>query len=223
MAAALERRPDVIVSEADSDRAVLVIHGMGGSKADAEDFADRAGRHGWQTVSVDLPQSYQPWDCVPFVQEAYSTMGQRWERIALRATSIGAWFGTTALHGKPLARAMLQSPVLDMVAMVHGMMSAVDVGRGDLEAAGELPGPNGTTLSWPYLRWAESHVVMEWSVPTSIIVGDRDELLPTGSVEAFANRFRADLTIVPGGGHWLHLPSELSALAEWEATWLNNS
>lgn len=65
MSIALECRRDVLISPNYAERAVLVIHGMGGSKADAEQFADRAATHRWQMVSVDPPQSYQPWDCGP--------------------------------------------------------------------------------------------------------------------------------------------------------------
>ena len=104
-----------------------------------------------------------------------------------------------------------------MVGLVEAMMAAAGVDRAQLEAAGELPGPGGSLLSWRYLTWADQHPVDRWDAPTSIIVGDADELLVPGSVERFAGRVGADVTTVAGGAHWLHQPAELESIARWEA------
>ncbi|QHO90480.1 hypothetical protein CWT12_02820 [Actinomyces sp. 432] len=49
----------------------------------------------------------------------------------------------------------------------------------------------------------------------SIIMGERDELVPRESAEDFCRRFVAGLTVVPGT-HWLHAPGEVDAVAQWE-------
>lgn len=216
MRGALADRSDVTVWGESCERAFLFVHGMGGSRADAEMFAQRATRHGWQTVSVDLPPALLPWECVPFLQDAVAMMREQWPTIGLHATSIGAWFSTRALGGQPLAGALLQSPVLDMVGMIEQMMASAGVTRDELESAGEISAAEGTVLSWRYLRWAEQHRFEAWDAPTSIIVGENDELIPRICVDEFARKFGADVRTVPGGAHWLHLPHELDAVARWE-------
>ena len=208
---------DCQVLGSDADRAFLVVHGMGGSLNDAAPFASLAADHSWQVVSVGLPRSFLPWDCVPYLTTTFAAMRARWSRIGLRATSIGAWFSLQALDGRGVERALLQSPVVDMVGLVEAMMAEAGVNRAQLEVAGELPGPGGSVLSWRYLTWAERHRVERWDAPTSIIVGDADELLVPGSVERFAGRVGADVTTVAGGAHWLHQPAELESIARWEA------
>lgn len=208
---------DCQIHGSDADRAFLYVHGLGGTKEDALSFAARAADHGWQVVSVGLPSTLQPWDCVPFLSEGFDAMRLRWSRIGLRATSIGAWFSLQALDSQRVEQALLQSPLVDMVGMIEGMMAATGVARDQLEEAGELPGPGDNVLSWRYLRWAEEHPVDRWHAPTSIIVGDADELLMAGSVERFAGAVGADVTMVAGGAHWLHQPKELEVLARWEA------
>lgn len=216
MRGVLRDRPDIAVWGESSERALLFVHGVGGSKADAETFAERVARHGWQTVSVDLPATFMPWECVPFLRDVVAMMREQWSTIGLHATSIGAWFSTMALSGQPLAGALLLSPVLDMVGMIEQMMASASVTRDELESAGEIAAAGGAALSWRYLTWAEQNRAADWDVPTSIIVGENDELISRSSVEEFARRCGADVTTVPGGAHWLHLPHELDAIACWE-------
>lgn len=57
-----------------SDRVFLCLHGQGGNKEEAAAFAALAARHGWQTLSIDLPEHgarraetnrFDPWHVVP--------------------------------------------------------------------------------------------------------------------------------------------------------------
>ncbi|WP_103063426.1 alpha/beta fold hydrolase [Actinomyces qiguomingii] len=188
---------------------------MGGSRRDAEGFALRAVQAGWQTVACDLPEGLLPWDCVPYLRDLVARMRQRWPVLGLRATSIGAWLSLVALRDVPLTLALFQSPLLDMAGMIEQMMRQVGVSRERLADRGAIRTDAGV-LSWRYLAYAEANCVAAWEVPTWIIVGERDELISRKSVEDFCSRFGADLTVVPGGAHWLHAPGEVDAVAQWE-------
>ena len=48
-----------LVLGAPSERVFFYVHGKMGSKEEALDFAEVADAHGWQVVSIDLPQHGQ--------------------------------------------------------------------------------------------------------------------------------------------------------------------
>ena len=57
-------------------------------------------------------------------------------------------------------------------------------------------------------------------IPTDILYVERDEMCERDTVEAFADRFGAGLTIVPGSEHYFHTPEQIAALRGWlERTW----
>ena len=50
-----------------------------------------------------------------------------------------------------------------------------------------------------------------------ILWGGQDHLIARETVEAFADRQGARLTVVEEGEHWFHTPEQLEALRRWEA------
>ncbi len=58
----------------------------------------------------------------------------------------------------------------------------------------------GETLSWEYLCYVRKHPII-WNVPTCILYGEHDNLTSIETVSAFAKRYHADLTVMPGGEH----------------------
>lgn len=52
---------------------------------------------------------------------------------------------------------------------------------------------------------------------TCILYGERDAMTPQSTVEAYATRNRAALTLLPDEEHCFHTPSQLAALQAWEA------
>ncbi|PHP52487.1 alpha/beta hydrolase [Actinomyces ruminis] len=206
---------DVTIWGDPAPRVFLCVHGAGGSRRDAEGFALRAAQAGWQTVACDLPEGLLPWDCVPYLRDLAARMRRRWPVLGLRATSIGAWLSLIALGNERLELALLQSPALDMLGLIEQMLHQAGVTRAELARRGEIP-TNAGALSWRYLTYAEANRVTVWGTPTAVLIGERDELLPNQSVESFCRRFGAELTVIEGGGHWLHAPRELAAVARWE-------
>lgn len=43
-------------------------------------------------------------------------------------------------------------------------------------------------------------------------------MTPRETVEAYARRQGARLTVLEGGEHWFHTPEQLAALKKWEET-----
>lgn len=213
-----------------SDQVCLFLHGQCGYKEEAERFAQIAVPKGWQVVGIDLPEHGQrqgqperllPWVVVPELRQVWGELEQRWQRFALRANSIGAWFTLLALAGKPVERCLFVSPVVDMENMIQNMMTWAGVTEERLQAEGEIPTEMGQTLSWDYLTYVRQHPVHALCPHTEILYGDRDDLVPQPVVERFAQGEGANLTVVPGGEHWFHTPEQLAVLGQWEESCLS--
>ena len=125
----------------------LCLHGKGGRKEEAESFAQVVCPKGWQVLAIDLPghgarsggpELFTPWHAVPELRDLLSLSGQKWNRLALRAVSLGAWFSLLAFQDRPLDRALFVSPVLDMERLIQEMMSWAGVTESRLEAEGCL-------------------------------------------------------------------------------------
>lgn len=220
----LGRVPAVLYGP-DAGRVWLYLHGKHGRKEEAEPFAALAVPRGWQVLAIDLPEhgartgspeTFTPWDTVPELARLLDHARARWDRVALRATSLGAWFSLLAFGGEALDRALFVSPVLDMEGLIRTMMEWAGVDEVRLEAEGEIPTALGETLSWRYLQYARTHPVAAWATPTSILYAGQDNLTPRETVEAFVRRFGCGLTVAEGAEHWFHTPRQLSALRRWE-------
>ena len=203
----------------------LCLHGKGGRKEEAESFAQVVCPKGWQVLAIDLPghgarsggpELFTPWHAVPELRDLLSLSGQKWNRLALRAVSLGAWFSLLAFQDRPLDRALFVSPVLDMERLIQEMMSWAGVTESRLEAEGEISTEFGETLSWPYLQYVRAHPVSRWETPTRILWAQKDHLVPRDTVDRFASRFRCSLTAAEGMEHWFHTPEQLAVLRQWE-------
>ena len=99
--------PAVIYGGA-SENVWLYVHGKQSAKEAAGRFAETVCAKGWQVLSADLPEHGErsggpvpldPWHAVPELREIFDWASRRWERKALRCTSLGTWFSLLALEG----------------------------------------------------------------------------------------------------------------------------
>ena len=56
---------------------------------------------------------------------------------------------------------------------------------------------------------------IDWTVPTHILYGSRDNLTPMAAVRAFAEKHGASLTVMDGGEHWFHTAEQMDFLDGW--------
>ena len=194
-------------------RAILYVHGKGGSAGEADRF--RAVCPGFDVLGVDY-RGELPWEAAPQIEAAYDEARRQYEHIILLANSIGAYFAMLALQGQTPDRALFVSPVLDMERLILDMMGWAGVSEQALREQGEIPTDFGEKLSWAYLCWVREHPVHSWNCPVRILYGSEDSMTPRRTVEEYVRRHGARLTVLEGGEHWLHTPEQLSALREWE-------
>lgn len=208
----------------ESSKVYLYIHGKMGCKEEALPFAELACPAGYQVLAIDLPEHGQrkgsaekflPWFALRDIRLVYQYSVLHWKQVSLRATSIGAWFAMLALEEKPIRNALFVSPVVDMEALIVGMMQGAGVTEAQLLQAGEIPTDLGETLSWPYLCWVREHP-LNWHGRTQVLYGDQDALTSRTMIERFRQESGAHLTIMEGGEHWFHTPLQMAVLQSWE-------
>ena len=192
-------------------RAILYVHGKGGSAAEADRF--RAVCPGFDMLGVDY-QGELPWEAAPQIVAAYDAARRQYDHIVLLANSIGAYFAMLALQGRTPDRALFVSPVLDMERLILDMMGWAGVSEQALREQGEIPTDFGETLSWAYLCYVREHPIT-WQVLTEILYAGGDHLVSRQTVERFAAAHGAGLTVLEGGEHWFHTEEQLAFLDGW--------
>lgn len=208
-----------------ADQGYLFLHGQMGHKEEAEPFAQIICPKGFQVLSIDLPdhgerrdlgEELAPWTAVPDIRAALDWTGQYWSTTAIRANSIGSYFAMLA--SQTPSRALLVSPILDMEALILTMMGWAGVTEEHLQKQGEIVTPFGQTLSWHYLSWVREHPIPDWTCPTYILYGSKDNMTSRQTVEAYTRQHHVKLTVVENGEHWFHTPEQLAILRTWEET-----
>ncbi|PWJ52122.1 alpha/beta hydrolase [Faecalicatena contorta] len=206
-----------------SDNLYLFLHGQGGNKEEASAIAEIACPAGWQVLGIDLPghgertdsDNFVPWTVVPELRWVFDNMKFKYKHIALRANSIGAWFGMLAFTDKPLVQALFVSPILDMELLIQNMMQWAGVTKERLQRDKIIPTDFGQTLSWKYLTWVQEHPITNWRHPTKILYAGQDNLTERHVVDTFISHFGGELTVMENGEHWFHTPEQLETVEKW--------
>ena len=198
-------------------KVLLYIHGKGGNPQEAERY--RALCPGYQVAGVDY-QGELPWEVRGQLRAAYDEARRQSGQVVVLANSIGAYFAMDALQGRPLAKALFISPVLDMERLILDMMGWAGVSEAELREKGEIPTSFGETLSWRYLCYVRERPIA-WDAPTEILYAGQDHLTARPTVDAFVRSHHARLTVMENGEHWFHTAEQLAFLDGWVKDALN--
>lgn len=216
--------PAVLYGEP-ANEGYLFLHGQMGCKEESEAFAQVVCPKGVQVLSIDLPghgerrdrgEELFPWTAVPDIQAALNWAYHQWNKVSLRANSIGAYFARLAFDAP--SRALLASPVLDMEGLILIMMDWAGVTEEQLREQSKIATSFGQTLSWKYLCWVREHPVYNWTCPIHILYGSGDNMTSHQTIDEFVCKHNAKLTVMEGGEHWFHTPEQLAVLRKWEET-----
>ena len=191
-------------------KAILYIHGKGGSAAESERFKPYFPDA--DVIGVDYT-GYIPWEVRAQIIAKYDELCG-YDRISVIANSIGAYFTMLALYDRNLSKAMFISPILDMERLILDMMGWAGVTETQLSEQGEIPTDFGETLSWKYLCFARENKV-RWDIPTEILYAGGDNLTSRQTAEKFANEHNSSLTVMENGEHWFHTEEQLAFLYNW--------
>jgi len=192
-------------------KAIIYIHGKGGSAAEAEHYAPLFPDY--TVIGFDY-RAQTPWEAKQEFAAYFDSVAAEYDEVCLIANSIGAYFSLCALSEKSIAKAFLISPIVNMEKLICDMMAWANVTESELEEKREIATAFGETLSWEYLLWVRSHPI-KWSIPTEILYGGKDNLQSIETIRAFAEEHDANVTVMEGGEHWFHTAEQMAFLDDW--------
>ena len=190
---------------------IVYVHGKGGSAQEAEHYKSLFPKD--EVIGFDY-HSQTPWEAKKEFLAFFTEQRGRCEHLTLVANSIGAYFALSSLDETLVDRAYFISPVVDMENLICNMMQWSNVTKQELAEKREIATNFGETLSWEYLCYVRKHPMI-WNVPTCILYSEHDNLTSIETVFAFAKRYHADLTVMPGGEHWFHTEEQMQFLDHW--------
>ena len=222
----IENVPAALYGER-SERVFIYIHGLFGSRRDAEGFAQIACESGWQVLAVDLPEHggrtdgalLLPWVAVPELRGVMRYAQANWQHVNVYAVSIGAWLSMQAFGGQA-EKCLLLSPLVDMEGFIRRSMQQSCVSEERLKAQREIDVPNGQPLSWDYFVYACENPAHAICPDTHIFFGENDEITPRAVMERFAAENGCGLTVLENAAHRIHTEAELRRLRAWERQFL---
>ena len=191
--------------------AVLYVHGKGGSPSESGHYVPLFPE--CDVVGMEYAGS-TPWEAGREIRAKTEELKNRYGRVLLVANSVGACFSLYAGVGDTVRHAFFISPVVDMERMILDLMASAGVTEEELTAKGVVPTAFGEDLSIEYLRYVRNHPVV-WNVPTGILYGEKDRLVPEETVRAFSQRHGARLTVMKDGEHWFHTKEQMEFLDKW--------
>ncbi len=192
-------------------RAVLYIHGKGGSAQESEHYKSLFSDS--EVFGLDYKENV-PWKVCEEIKDAIADLKERFEKVVLIANSIGAFFSIHSDIEGLIERAYFISPIVDMEGLILGMMKAENVTEEELKEKGVIPTSFGEDLSWEYLQYVRNNPV-KWSVQTHVLYGQNDVFTPFKVMKRFADTHNATLTVMECGEHWFHTDAQMDFLDRW--------
>ena len=141
-------------------------------------------------------------------------MFHRYSKIYLIANSIGEYFSILSLSDKPIEKAMLISPIIDMECLILEMMRRENISEEELSLRKKVNTLSGELLSWEYLSYVRNNPIT-WNIPSSILYGEKDNMNSLDTISIFADKINADLTVMENGEHWFHTEEQMNFLDKW--------
>jgi len=193
------------------NKAILYIHGKGGSPEEAVHYKSLFGD--CDVIGIDYT-AQSPWEAKEEFPKFFDAVCQNYESAVIIANSIGAFFTMHALSDKEIEKAFFISPVVDMEKLIEDMLMWANVTEAELYDEKEIQTTFGEMLSWEYLCYVREHPVL-WTVPTHILYGEKDRLTSYETISEFARKTKATLTVMQNGEHWFHTKEQMDFLDDW--------
>ncbi len=198
-------------------KTLVYIHGRGGNPKGADQYSHLFT--GYEIIGFDY-KSAAPWEAKIEFPEYFTKLYKKRGSLTVLAESIGAYFAVESGIGRFTEKAFFISPVVYMERLIGRMMSHDRISEDELREKGEIVTQDGI-LSWKYLSYVKNRPI-EWNVPTDILYGECDRLIPKNDIDEFTARCGASLTVMKGGEHWFHTEKQMSFLESWLAVSLQH-
>ena len=193
---------------------VVYVHGKDGSAAESQHY--KALFPGSEVIGLDY-RTFTPWETGREIKQAIEALREKFNDVILVANSIGAFFSMNGGLDGLVKKAYFISPIVDMEKLITDMMNWANVTEDELEKQGVIPTSFGEDLSWKYLTYVRTHPI-SWNVPTKILYGSEDTMTSLKTIQEFAQKHQAVLTVMEKGEHWFHTAAQMKFLDDWIKT-----
>ncbi len=193
---------------------VVYVHGKDGSAAESQHY--KALFPGSEVIGLDY-RTFTPWETGREIKQAIEALREKFNDVILVANSIGAFFSMNGGLDGLVKKAYFISPIVDMEKLITDMMNWANVTEDELEKQGVIPTSFGEDLSWKYLTYVRTHPI-SWNVPTRILYGSEDTMTSLKTIQEFAQKHQAVLTVMEKGEHWFHTAAQMKFLDDWIKT-----
>ncbi len=193
---------------------VVYVHGKGGNAAESQHY--KALFPGSEVIGLDY-RTFTPWETGREIKQAIEALREKFNDVILVANSIGALFSMNGGLDGLVKKAYFISPIVDMEKLITDMMDWANVTEDELEKQGVIPTSFGEDLSWKYLTYVRTHPI-SWNVPTRILYGSEDTMTSLKTIQEFAQKHQAVLTVMEKGEHWFHTDEQMKFLDDWITT-----
>lgn len=105
-------------------KAILYVHGKGGTHTEAEKYKKNC--LGFDIIGIDYKYDV-PWLVQQPLKHTYDTIYKQYDKIFILANSIGAYFVMHTLQNCKIEKALFISPVLDMEQLILDMMNWANI------------------------------------------------------------------------------------------------
>ncbi|WP_405339207.1 alpha/beta hydrolase [Fibrobacter sp.] len=190
---------------------IIYIHGKGGNADEALHY--KSLFPDCDVIGFDY-KSNTPWDAKKEFSDYFNSVANGYDEVCLIANSIGAFFSMNALSQKPFKKAYFISPMVNLEKLICNMMMWAGISEDTLREKKEIATDFGETLSWEYLCYVRENSI-EWKIPTQILYGSTDNLTSLETMQEFANKVGATITVMNGGEHWFHTDEQMQFLDRW--------
>ena len=190
---------------------IIYIHGKGGSADEALHY--KSLFPDYDVIGFDY-KSNTPWEAKKEFSDYFDSVANGHDEVCLIANSIGAFFSMNALSQKPIKKAYFISPMVNLEKLICNMMMWAGVSEETLREKKEIATDFGENLSWEYLCYVRENPI-EWKIPTQILYGSMDNLTTLETMQEFANKVGAAITVMDGGEHWFHTEEQMVFLDRW--------
>lgn len=191
--------------------AMLYIHGNGGNASESQHYEELFPS--CDVIGLDY-KTFTPWETGQEIRWAAEKLAEKYNDVTLVANSIGAFFSMSGNIDCFIKKAYFISPIVDMEKLIEDMMVWANVTEQELECQKVVFTDFGEKLSWEYLTYVRAHPI-SWNVPTQILYGSGDKLTSFATIDAFAEKHQAELTVMKNGEHWFHTDEQMRFLDNW--------
>lgn len=199
-------------NERKNKKVCVYIHGLNGSKDEAEDFSYL--KEQYDVVGLDYKDG-NPWEISGILKEEFAKLTNNYKEILVIANSIGAFYAYEYLSDFNIKKAFFISPIASMHQIIFNMMMDNKITKSELKEKKLITLKNGQTLSYEFYEQVSNNKD-SWNVSTDILYGAMDEMVYIENIAEFLeNHPKSKLTIKKDSGHYFHTNKDKEFIKNW--------